>query len=1383
MLFQFCNFIRPCIFLISLGIALAAGAVTAYQVQNPDSKLADPPVDYQALAQPPENGIRLDKFLKGVPETERSAKQWKFYELDADGDGWLSEEEAANEDPAKVSPLVKRFRVFDVDADGFLSRTEYVEPADSKLEGEAKANFAKGAAQEFEQYDRNEDERLSFEEFCFTSWFHLAATPRFRRLDADHNGRLTIREFLIPYAPPQRDRQRRDFFNSDANNDQQLGLEEFTRRGQGVVVSLKNEYLTLDDDDDGKVSREEYVRPWLGHAWETGAGEQFGHFDQDGDGFLSLVEFAVTRQGRHAELFGLLDRDGDGFLTLREFAKPRPKNLFDWVPMFFARDVDADGRLSLEEFVEQEKPPAERRERPEALAALAANRLDKIAPACQAADGDQDGRLSAKEWPKAQIDGLAPELVGIPFAEWDRDQDGFVIEQERKELVELAFGVALPGGVPLRKPGGIVLGHLYFDFDKNKDGAVSRDEFIASYGNKEKGPDLFKECDQDEDGRLSLAEAVVLPEMFMNICGDYLKLDADFDGRVTRFELETVAQRWEWAGVPGLAAAFDLNADRGLQFDEFLLCPKGNPRAAVLIGRKDADNDGRLSWDEFHAGTGTLFHGLVRYFFLRYDRNGDGALSLSEFDFDIEMQKTPPPPPEELAEFERPRPGAVSFEQFIADAPDAERAAKAWQFYVRDFDGDRMLSEDELAVDDPRRVSPSVLQFRHLDIDRDGAISRTEYVEPPGSNRQGDAKADFEKWANIELAIADRDEDGNLSFDEFCFTPRSNLSPPYFFRRLDADHDGRLSCREFIAPYERSEQIKQRTNFYNWDADNDQQVSLYETLRRGNGVAPSLKNEYLARDIDDDGKLSLAESFREALGQGWENDARKRAEEYDVDGDGSLTLLEFAIHRGHHFPELFALVDTDGDGSLSYLEFRLPHRPEAYPNLGQQFYLADFNADNVLRLEEFVEHKKPGNEKEKRVRPDVLAVLAEKRLAQIAPVCKAADADKDGRLSEREWPQSEIDKRAPELAGIPFADWDRNDDGFVTREERKELVDLAFGIALPGGIALRHPGGRVLAVHFFGFDKDKDGFLSRDEFIAAHWDKEKGPDLFKAWDQDGDGALTLAEVAAANELFTNVSADFFWLDRDFDGQLTQKELDDFGHPWEKDMLEKLVPAFDINGDGALQLDEYMLSPKANPYPAHLTSRIDADNDGWLSWEEYYPGQALAFYGLVQSYFSRFDTDRDGVLSLKELDFKIDMNKAAPESVVVKLDRNGDGKITVDDLLDPKVPDANDPPAVLRYEEQSIRIEEAFRIADMDGDGTLSEEELAKHQAVVMAAVEGRSIPVRATRPRAESPIRSQAGAAPGAASGVDADDVRWMAILGFNTLLVAGLAWMVLKRK
>src|SRR4029077_3112374 len=140
--------------------------------------------------------------------------------------------------------------------------------------------------------------------------------------------------------------------------------------------------------------------------------------------------------------------------------------------------------------------------------------------------------------------------------------------------------------------------------------------------------------------------------------------------------------------------------------------------------------------------------------------------------------------------------------------------------------------------------------FRRLDVDQDGALSRTEYVEPADSKLEGDAKTNFETAAQLEFALFDRDADEKLSFEEFCFTSRPDLGLAPRFRRLDADHNGRLTSREFLSPYAESQKFKQRSDFFNSDADNDQQLSLYEMKRRGLGVAPSLKNEYLARDAN-----------------------------------------------------------------------------------------------------------------------------------------------------------------------------------------------------------------------------------------------------------------------------------------------------------------------------------------------------------------------------------------------------------------------------------------------------------------------------------------------------------------------------------------------------
>lgn len=130
------------------------------------------------------------------------------------------------------------------------------------------------------------------------------------------------------------------------------------------------QFHRFDDDDDGRVSREEFgARP---HA-HGDADTLFANRDSDGDGTLTEGEFCSgwrpgpgTRQGGGPadrgprrrmgqravgceQSFEAFDADGDGKLTFAEFAswphfRGEPRDLFD------ARDADSDGLITRAEF-------------------------------------------------------------------------------------------------------------------------------------------------------------------------------------------------------------------------------------------------------------------------------------------------------------------------------------------------------------------------------------------------------------------------------------------------------------------------------------------------------------------------------------------------------------------------------------------------------------------------------------------------------------------------------------------------------------------------------------------------------------------------------------------------------------------------------------------------------------------------------------------------------------------------------------------------------------------------------------------------------------------------------------------------------------------------
>ena len=188
--------------------------------------------------------------------------------------------------------------------------------------------------------------------------------------------------------------------------------------------------------------------------------------------------------------------------------------------------------------------------------------------------------------------------------------------------------------------------------------------------------------------------------------------------------------------------------------------------------------------------------------------------------------------------------------------------------------------------------------------------------------------------------------------------------------------------------------------------------------------------------------------------------------------------------------------------------------------------------------------------------------------------------------------------------------------------------------------------------------------------------------IVTALDADRDGTISAAEIKnAPNALAV--------LDKDKDGKITREEVrPNFGPggPGERrpegregggpqggnaaaEMVKTLM-AFDKNGDGKLSKEELPERMQG------MFARGDANKDGFLSKEEIQKlAAASTGAGAGQPeerrgpggpqgmrpdpVFAALDTDSDGVISAAEI-------KASATSLL-KLDRNGDGQITQDEL--------------------------------------------------------------------------------------------------------------------
>jgi Ca2+-binding EF-hand superfamily protein len=269
------------------------------------------------------------------------------------------------------------------------------------------------------------------------------------------------------------------------------------------------------------------------------------------------------------------------------------------------------------------------------------------------------------------------------------------------------------------------------------------------------------------------------------------------------------------------------------------------------------------------------------------------------------------------------------------------------------------------------------------------------------------------------------------------------------------------------------------------------------------------------------------------------------------------------------------------------------------------------------------------------------------------------------------------------------------------------------------------------------------GMLAAADFAPAQQEKPKRPDaaaLFSQLDKNGDGFITEDEVGDDRKAFFERLLRV--ADKNKDGKLSKDEFvaglaageakRPEGTPGEKRPLgkdfdpEAMFNRLDKNGDGKITKDEI---PEER---AEFLRRMDTDGDGVITKEEFKAGIAKlrsATGGAPAGgrpsvddvLFRALDTNGDGKLSAEEI-------SRAAESLK-KLDRNGDGMITRDELVAAAgtagggtagsgLPERlkqfdKDGDGKLSRDEAPERLKENFDRFDLNKDGFLDADELRK----------------------------------------------------------------------
>jgi Ca2+-binding EF-hand superfamily protein len=256
--------------------------------------------------------------------------------------------------------------------------------------------------------------------------------------------------------------------------------------------------------------------------------------------------------------------------------------------------------------------------------------------------------------------------------------------------------------------------------------------------------------------------------------------------------------------------------------------------AVQLFTQLDRNRDGRVTAAEFNFMRGVDFG--------RLDRNGDGIIDRREF---VDLRSPPNAVSARARRIRRLR--IQRFAELDADR-DGRISRSEYMRYGRrlfarlDRNGDGVIELNEVA---PAAGKPATKRAGR----QPQPVPRPDLARPPGrvaSARPAPGVASRPDPGSV-FARLDLNRDGSISFAELVAARRA------VFERLDTNHDGSLSRAEFVVTG-----AARARRFAELDRNRDGRISLEEYLSDG-------RARFRAADTNRDGRLSR-EEFAKAAG-------------------------------------------------------------------------------------------------------------------------------------------------------------------------------------------------------------------------------------------------------------------------------------------------------------------------------------------------------------------------------------------------------------------------------------------------------------------------------------------------------------------------------------
>jgi len=621
----------------------------------------------------------VDKFRRLYPNLVQVREQFCSY--DEDKDGRITDEEmeigmTINKDFTREQAKAA-FELADSNRDGVIDISEFIQlmfPSAKELVINIRKQFRgpEDVERKFNYWDTNKDGKITFQEMqeaILKSDSQFLNNDEINAIfavgDLDQDGEIDFNEFSKLMIPSVSD-----------------VVAKF-RYSHRSVADVKIAFHKYDTNGDQKIDRGE-LRKALTH-YRLNFTEQesdiiFSAGDADGDGEINFEEFmalmcpdagAIVQKFRDTyknisdvkAAFRRFDKNRDGSLSKTEMSRMMFSTGHSFTDVevdaiMNLGDIDGDGEIDLEEFVQLMSPSASY-----TIAKIRScfKSIEEVKQLFKEIDTDSDGLLSREEMKNSPGNKFDEEEINAIYELGDANGDDVLDVGEFIAILFPSAGEAL-AKLSRNFPNIEQVKTLFHNLDFDNDGSVTKSEMLDSSirFSPHEVEAIFALGDINDDGAIDLEEfiGVMYPSAstianrlrarYINLNDvkkDFASIDENGDGKISREEM-SLSDTFNTQEIDALFTLGDSNNDGEIDLEEFVgvLYPMvaqamlkftkdihSVDDARFMFSQLDKDGDGLLSMEELRK-CGTRFNSKeIEALFAVGDINNDGEIDINEF--------------------------------------------------------------------------------------------------------------------------------------------------------------------------------------------------------------------------------------------------------------------------------------------------------------------------------------------------------------------------------------------------------------------------------------------------------------------------------------------------------------------------------------------------------------------------------------------------------------------------------------------------------------------------------------------------------------------------------------------------------------------------------